>query len=288
MTTETIYDAGSQPPSDAPVSDSRPPRRNGWVALLVTLLGSVLVIGLVVQSVFVGISSSGATDHATYHGAVDGVTALDLDTSAADVTVRFDAVEEATLDVWATGWRRDVEWTLQNDNGVLRVSDDRRSWFWPTFGSSRTRAELVLPQELEGALAATLQVGAGSLEIEGDLGAVQIDISAGSLTFTGASTSLSAQVSAGEAMVTTSGAETIDVDVSAGRFVGTFTGPQPTTTSIGVSAGDAIVELPDGEYATTGDVSAGDRTIDVRTDPSSPNTLHVQVSAGSATVSYAD
>lgn len=279
----------SYSPTDAPPPAGPPPARStGWVALLVTLAGTVAILGLVLQSVLVGISGYGKVGHATYMAAVDGVTALDVETSDADMTVRFGDVQEATLEVSSSGWRRNVEWVLENDNGVLRVTDDRGPWFWPDFGSSRTIAELVLPRELEGVVSADLDLSAGSLNIEGDLDAVGIDISAGSLTFVGASSSLSASVSAGEVDVTTSEVATIDVDVSAGRFIGTFTGAQPTSTTISVSAGDAIVDLPDGEYALAGEVSAGDRTIDVRTNPSSPHTLTVDVSAGDATVRYAD
>lgn len=279
----------SYTPTDAPPPASPPPARStGWVTLLVTLAGTVAILGLVVQSVLVGISGYGKVGHATYMAAVDGVTALDVETSAADVTVRFGDVEEATLEVSSTGWRRNVEWVLENDNGVLRVADDRRPWIWPSFGSSRTTADLVLPRELEGVVSADVDLSAGSVRIDGDLDAVSIDISAGSLTFVGASSSLTASVSAGEVDVTTSDAATIDVDVSAGRFVGTFTGAQPTSTTISVSAGDAIVGLPDGTYALGGEVSAGDRTVDVRTDPTSPHTLTVDVSAGDASVSYAD
>ncbi|WP_156251873.1 hypothetical protein [Pseudactinotalea terrae] len=276
-------------PNDAPVGP-RQPRRHSWVAILVALIGGVVIIGMVVQAIAVGVNAGSGRHSATYTAAVDGVTHLDITVEAGDLTLTFADVEEASLDVVASGRRSNADWVLENDGNRLVVREDNDWWrFWPDFGTtSRTTATLVLPDELEGAVSADLEVSAGGMDVIGDLTDVVIDVSAGSLTFDGASTSVSSQVSAGEANVTTEGAETIDVQVSAGRFTGTFTGPQPDSTYVDVSAGDAIVNLPDGAYAESGEVSAGDRTIEVRTDPASPHTLDVHVSAGDATVGYSD
>lgn len=255
--------------SDAPI-DAPPPRHNGaWVAVLVTLVGGIVIVSIVVQAALTGLTSGGGARSATFTAPVEGVTAIDVEVAASDLVLTFDDVDEATLDVQARGWRADVEWLLEVDNGVLRVSDDRSSWFWPGFGSSRTSAQLVLPQELEGDLSADIGVSAADVVIEGDFGDAVIRVSAGSLEMTGAVSSL-------------------DLEVSAGDATATITGTPPSSTTVDVSAGSALLELPDGTYAVTGEASAGSRTIDVRTDPSSSNTLHVDVSAGDATVVYGD
>lgn len=288
MTTETFTPHDGPPPRDAPVpSDPRPPGRStGWVALLVTLVGAVVVLGLVLQSVVVGIGSSGRSDQASYTSDVDGVTSLDVDISSAELSIRFDAVDEASLEVRSTGWRRNLTWLLENEGGVLRVADERDLWFWPSFGGARTTAELVLPAALEGEIDADLDLSAGSLRLEGDLQAVGIEVSAGNLTFTGASTALAVDVNAGEATVETEGPESVTVDLSAGRFTGTVTGAPPRTTTVEVSAGSVRLELPDGEYSLGGQVAAGDRTIDVRTNPTADHALTVDVRAGDAWVGY--
>lgn len=278
MTTDALIE-------DAPITPP-PPRRNGWVMLLVTLTGVVVIGALVLQAVGFGLTSGADTRHATYSADVDGVADLDVRVSSGDLTVSFAQVEEATLEVTATGWRSDIDWTFEVDGDRLVVREDGNRWFWPDFGSARSEATLVLPSELEGAVSAALDVSSGQMSVDGDLADVVIDVSAGRLTFVGASTSLEAKVSAGDATVVTSDPDTIAVRVSAGSFEGTVTGAAPRSTTVDVSAGDAVLDLPDAAYAVSGGVSAGDRTIDVRTDPSSEHSLHVQVSAGDATIGY--
>ena len=278
MSTDTLTTEDAPTPTD--------PHRHRWVSVLVTTLGALLVAGLVIQALGFGLSGGGGTRDDSYSAAVDGVTEVDIDVSVGDLTVTFAPVSEATLDVRTTGWRTARGWTFEVDGDRLVVRDDDRSWFWPSFGRARTVGELVLPSSLEGEVSAHLNVSAGEIRFDGDVTDATIDVSAGSLTFVGASTSLTATVSAGDATVVTSDPSTISVDVSAGRFTGTVTGEAPTSTRVQVSAGDAVLDLPDAAYLLSGTVSAGDRTIDVRTDPASEHTLHVDVSAGDATIGY--
>ncbi|WP_420112389.1 hypothetical protein [Pseudactinotalea sp.] len=270
---------------DAPITPP-PPRRNGWVMTLVTLTGVVVIGALVLQAVGFGIRSSADTRHATYAADVEDVTELDARISSGHLAISFADVEEATLEVTSSGWRSDVDWRFEVDGNRLVVREQGNRWIWPDFGGSRSEAELVLPRDLEGAVSAVLDVSAGGMEVDGDLADVAIDVSAGSLVLVGASTSLEAKVSAGDATVITSDPRTISVRVSAGSFHGTVTGAPPESTDVHVSAGDADLDLPDAAYAVSGGVSAGDRTIDVRTDPASEHSLHVQVSAGDATIGY--
>lgn len=285
---------GPTPPVENRPDDAVPPtdgpRRNAWVAVLVTLVGGLVVLGLIAQAVVTTASASGGSEEASYTAAVDGVTELDLEVAASSLTVSFANVPEATLDVTARGWGARTDWVLEVEEGVLRVADERDGvlGFWPSFGMREVEATLVLPDRLEGQIDADIDLSAGDIDLTGDVGALDLDVSAGSLTFTGASESLVAEISAGSATVVTDGPATVDVDVSAGRFIGTVTGTAPTSTTIDVSAGGVQLLLPEAEYALAGEVSAGDRTVDVRTDPTSPNLLRVDVSAGDATVGYSD
>lgn len=278
MTTDTLVE-------DAPITPP-PPRRQSWVMVLVTLTGAVVIGALVLQALGFGLTSGADTRHASYAADVETVTEVDARIASSHLAISFAAVDQATLEVTATGWRSDIDWTFEVDGNRLVVREQNNRWFWPDFGSARSEAELVLPQELEGLVSARLDVTAGDIAVDGDLADVTIDVSAGSLTFIGASTSLEAKVSAGDATVVTSDSRTISVRVSAGSFHGTVTGAPPEHTDVTVSAGDADLDLPDVAYAVSGGVSAGDRTIDVRTDPSSDHALHVQVSAGDATIGY--
>jgi hypothetical protein len=272
---------------DQPVPEPPAPRRGGGIALLVSVLGAIIILTIVGRGVATAVAS-GAPDRSSYTSAVDGVTAIDIDVSDAFLTARFADVDEARLDIEATGWGASTDWTFEVDGGVLRVGADDWSRWWPTFGMGRTEAELVLPRSLEGRIEADLSVSAGDLNVVGDLTEVHVTVSAGSLMFDGGSTGLDVDVSAGDANIDTQGPDTVQLHVSAGSITAVIGGEAPASTTVGVSAGDASLWLPDADYAVTGDVSAGDRTIDVRTDPASPHGLHVEVSAGSATVVYAD
>lgn len=299
--TDAIVDAPFTADDDGPTPpvENRPddvgtpaggPRRGAWVAALVVVVGAVVVLGMIVQSVVTTAGSSSGDEQASFTAGVDGVTELDLEIAASSLTVSFADVQEATLDVTARGWNASADWVLEVEDGVLRVADERDGTFqfWPSFGSRQVEATLVLPDQLEGQVDAVVDLSAGDVDLTGDVGELDLEVSAGSLTFTGASESLAAQISAGSATVVTEDPRTIDVDVSAGRFTGTVTGEAPTSTTIDVSAGTVQLLLPEAAYALSGEVSAGDRTIDVRTDPSSPHLLQVDVSAGDATVGYSD
>lgn len=272
---------------DQPVPQPPAPRRGGGIALIVSVIGAIIILTIVGRGVATAVAS-GAPDRSSYTSAVDGVTAIDIEVSDSFLTARFADVDEARLDIEATGWGVSTDWTFEVDGGVLRVAADDWGRWWPTFGMGRTEAELVLPRSLEGRIDADLSVSAGDLHVVGDLTDMHVTVSAGSLMFDGASTGLDVDVSAGDASIDTQGPETVAMHVSAGSITAVIGGQAPASTTVGVSAGDASLWLPDADYAVTGDVSAGDRTIDVRTDPASPHALHVEVSAGSATVVYSD
>lgn len=281
MTTD-MMPTDADTPADAP-----PPRRNSWVAVLVTVIGGLLIVALVVQAIIVGLTAGSGADRASYTADVADVTMVEIDISEALLATTFADVDEARLDVEATGWGASTDWTFEVDEGVLRVADDRWRAWWPDFaGIGRTEATLVLPSSLEGLIDADLHVSAGDLDVIGDLADVRIGVDAGSIAFDGASSDLDVDVSAGDAVIETAGPDTVSVQVSAGSVTAEIAGDAPTTTTVEVSAGDATLWLPDAAYAVTGEVSAGDRTIVVRTDPASPHALHVDVSAGSATIDY--
>lgn len=274
-----------------PAPPAAPPRRTGgWVATVVTLIGVALILMLVAGAVLraVWIPRWDEQSHAVD---VQGVTAVDIGISAAELTVEFDpAATQATLHVSAGNSGRDREWDLSVRNNVLRLSDSRGPWFLPSWGwnSDRVRGHLTLPASLEGTIDADLELNAGSMTVLGDLANVDIKVSAGSFTFDGDSTALDVEVNAGEANVTTSGPETVDVQVSAGQVRATVTGAAPTSTTVEVNAGRADLWLPEGDYNVRGSASVGERVINVRTDPASSNRLDVDVNAGRAEVGYSN
>lgn len=273
------------PPVQGPVATApTSPQRS--LARTMTIIGcTVASVAIIGGSILSATSSGKPSLHATAD--VAGISALALDAAAAQVDVRFSPeVTEAELDVTPRGGRGVGDWELTNRNGTLRV-DDSAPWFRRLGLLTFDRGDdvtLVLPQSLSGKLDADIEVGAGEVTVRGDFADADFEVSAGRLSFTGAARELDATVSAGRAELQVSDVRTIDAEISAGALVLDVTGTTPRQTTIDVSAGSATVTLPEDVYAVSGGSSAGSRTIDIHQDPTSSNTVDVQVSAGSASV----
>ena len=267
------------------------PRRSA-VSTTVTVIGVVMILLLVASAALQTIRMP-RWDELTSSVDVTGVTALDLEISAGELNVEFDdAATEATLYISDSGSGPMRSWDLTVRNGVLRLTDTSGVWFLPSWGwgsgKEPPRLQLNLPSSLEGAVDADLELNGGIMTFTGDLKNTDITVSAGEFRFDGASTDFALEVNAGVATATTSGPNTVDVEVSAGRATTTVTGTAPSRTEVEVNAGRADVYLPEAEYAVGAESNAGQRQINVRTSPSSPNQLFVEVNAGHAEVSYSN
>ncbi|MCH1883407.1 DUF4097 family beta strand repeat-containing protein [Agrococcus sp. ARC_14] len=264
-----------------PTATNRPGR---WISILVIVLGAIGIVYGVGSGVVRGFSSHAATSNG-YTADAAGVEELRIDSSAAAFEIRFDDVDQARLDVTSDGGPTQ-EWRLSREGSTLEVDTDWR-WHWFGFGVilgdrvGEERAVLTLPAALERQeLGLDVQVASGSFETAGDWGTTAIDLSAGDVDLTGTAESLSIEVAAGEARIDVATTGAVDLDVSAGRVVGALTGEQPASIDARVSAGSIELTIPDGEYAVTEQVSAGDSEVRVVDDPSAASTIDVEVSAG--------
>lgn len=259
------------------------------VAIVTAVIGGIALAGAGTTAAFGAVNA--VVDRADRSATVDasGVTDLDADVSAGDVTIRFGDVDEAELHV--TGGDRD--WKLERDGDTLRLHNPDRWWGWggdwSWFGdwNSDASVELVLPQDLSG-LDAALDLSAGRLDVEGDFGELDVDVSAGALRLTGSADSVSADMSAGNADVEIADADTASFEVSAGEFIATLTGSAPSEVKVGVNAGSLELTLPDVEYDVTQDVSAGSLDNGLKTSSSARNAVVVDLSAGSVELRAAD
>ncbi|EED6225735.1 DUF4097 domain-containing protein, partial [Salmonella enterica subsp. enterica serovar Haifa] len=213
-----------------------------------------------------------------------GVDALDLDADASSVRIEFGDVDEAELAV-TNG--RGQGWTFERDGDELTVRSPRGPfgwWFGNWFGEDE-RAVLTLPEELrDSALDADLTLDAGSLDVTGEFGALDIQVNAGALDVEGAATALDVQMNAGRADIVLDGVGQADLGISAGDLTVELTGDAPDTTTIDVSAGSLDLTLPDVQYRITQDVSAGSLDATVEQASSATRTIDVSLSAGSATI----
>lgn len=280
MTIPNPTAAQPQPPSTG--------RAGRWISIVVIVLGAIGIVFAIGGGVARGLAAHAATS-GTYTAVADGVEQLQIDSAAAAFEIRFDDVDEATLQVVTNGGPVQ-QWNLQRSGDALIVDTDRRwGWFglggmWGERGGEEV-AVLTLPAALERAgLDLETEVSAGSLTAAGEWGAASVDLSAGSAELSGTAASLTVHVSAGEARIDVATAGEVQLDVSAGRIVGSLNDEQPSSIDATVSAGAIELTIPDGAYAVTRSVSAGDADVRVVDDPSAASTIDVEVSAGSATL----
>lgn len=272
------------PPSDQSSGPSTPPtpsspRRNGAakpVAIVTIAVGAVLLLGAAasaVASTVVG-SSTGAQ---TLTADADGLTALRIDASEGAVSVVFDDVDEAVLDV---SGRLAGPWTLKREGDILKVDSPQGVLQW-TWGDG-ARATLTLPTELETAgLDADLSLSSGSLTTDAQFGDVTIEVGAGTLRLDGSAESLELELDAGRADIDLADVANASIDISAGTVVASLTGDAPRSVDIDVSAGSLDLTLPDESYDVREDVSAGSVDNRLQTSSQSPRAVEVAVSAGS-------
>jgi hypothetical protein len=266
----------SPPP---PPAGRRTPR---IIAIATVALGGALLVGAVTTGVARTVSASAAVSD-TQSVAVDGVTSLDVDASASDLTILFADVDEATLEIHQgrAGWR------IERDGDELQVESPDSGWFGFGFGfwgDDDGRATLTLPESLEGT-DASLALSAGSLRASGSFADLELDISAGDLTVEGDARTLSVEVGAGSADLRVADVQTADLDLSAGDITAELTGDVPREVGIDVGAGSLDLILPRGDYDVRSEVSAGD--LDNRLERRSGGAtgiIDVRISAGDVTL----
>lgn len=260
-------------------------RPGRWISILAVVVGSIGLVFAIGGGVVRGVAAHSPTSQ-SWSASADGIEALRIDSTAAGFEVRFDDIDEATLDASTDGGPVQ-QWQLAREGATLRVATENR-WGWWGFGrwfgdrGGEERVVLTLPAELErAALDLDVEVSAGSFDADAEWGTALVDLSAGSVSLAGDAASLGLSVSAGEARLDLASSGDVTLDVSAGRVIGSLTGEQPASITADVSAGSVELGIPDGAYAVTQDVSAGDATIDVDDDRDATSTIDVQVSAGS-------
>lgn len=260
---------------------SAPSRGSSRVISTLTIaLGAAVLVGAVWGGAVPTVASALTRPDDSQIVNVDGVTEIDVDVSATDFTIEFGDVDTATLSVEGASGR----WTLERDVDTLIVESPRLRWFWFGFGSRSGTAVLTLPTDLAG-VDADISTSAGSITVDGEFGELDLEMSAGDLTATGSADSLSSDVSAGRADIDLEGVREAELSQSAGETFARLTGTAPREVSISVSAGSLDLTVPDEEYDVTTDTSAGSVDNGLSTSSSAERSIHVDLSAGSVTLS---
>ncbi|WP_293694745.1 DUF4097 family beta strand repeat-containing protein [uncultured Agrococcus sp.] len=266
-----------------PSADTRQERSTAakTVAITTAVIGAFTLVG-------VGGSAAVATAGSVWSVAdggdsaqsldTSGITELDVNASATQLTVEFGNVSEATLEAHGTNWQFDR-------NGETLVVDQRRGpfggWCFIFCNAGSDSAVLTLPDTLNGSLDAEAEVGAGALRIDGAFRSLDVRVGAGEAIAFGEAETLNVTVETGRADVSLRDVETADISVSVGTADVALTGSTPALVDVDVSVGDATVTLPDALYSLSRDASVGSIDSTLRTDPSSPHVVDAEVSVGS-------
>lgn len=269
----------SAPPVAASGTTGASPRRSAprVIALLSAIAGGALILGTAGSAVASTVAG-GNVDTSDLTAAVAGVSSIEVRSSAADLDVSYADVATATLTV--TGPRGADDWELSRDGDRLIVSSDRGWWGGWQFWEGGSRATLVLPDELSGS-DADVEVGAGSVRVDGDFASLAVRVDAGSLDVTGTVRDLSVAVAAGRATLAVADVREASIDVDAGRATGRLTGTTPRLVEIDASAGGVDLALPDDTYAISATQDAGSFSHSLDEDSTSENRIDVRVEAGS-------
>lgn len=250
----------------------------GALTVVLAVFGGVVLLGTGAAAAVAGVNGIG-TRSGSLQADTQGVTSLDLNVDAAEVTVEFrTGAEEAQLQIDGGSSNG---WSLSRDGDELKVRGPQNGfdWFRPGWLRGDERATLVLPDRLSG-IDADFTLQAGSLSVDGDFGELDVNLNAGSLNLNGTARDLDAELNAGRADIDLGDVRTADLTVNAGRIVATLD-TVPSEVAIEVSAGALDLTLPDEQYDLRQDVSAGSLDSRLQQSPSSENRITASVSAGS-------
>lgn len=276
----TLTPPPATPDEAAPSSTATPPRHPAGKAVAITaiVIGAVILGGTVVSGAANAVTSSLPTSSHTLTASTAGVTEVDVDANAALFELRFDDVDEATLQV--TSGRS--AWRMERDGDELKISAPD-GFFGIGWIGQQPRVLLTLPQSLEG-VDASLTLSAGELRATGTFGDLDTHLSAGSLIVSGEARTIDSSMSAGSSDIRLSGVTEAEFELSAGDLTAELTGSAPRSIDIGVSAGSADITVPRGNYDVRSNVEAGgvDNRLSAGSGPRIP--VEVRVSAGDVTL----
>jgi hypothetical protein len=272
------------PNADAPNGPGRPGGATAIVVVTAIVGGLALLSagGTAAVAATHDLRSNLAVDE-TYSVDVEGIDSLQLDADAASVHVEFGDVDEATLAVTNSG----PAWTFEREGDQLTVRSPESRWGWwfgNWFGDEQI-VTLTLPEDLRDArIDGDLTLDAGSLDVDGDFGSLDADVSAGELHIAGSATALDVDMSAGRADILLDSVERAGLTVSAGDLRVELTGSAPSETTIDVSAGSLDLTVPDVEYAIMQNIDAGSLDATIDQSSSARRTIDVSLSAGGVTI----
>lgn len=269
---------------DQTIPAPAPRQRNTLRTVLLVIGTIVLAIILIGTAVRVAYSLNREDTSGTFTIG-DSFDAVELRTSAADVTVEYTDVDEPELrfDQGGTNLRLDYDVS----GGLLNVRVDNGGWGWWGWGfdgwgwNHDAKLKLSLPQAMEGdSLGLDIESTAGNLGVFGDYGDVVVESTAGDLRMSGATDNLQVTTTAGDLRLNDIAVDgTFTSESTAGD--GTFAfRTLPDSIEVSSTAGNVRVSLPSGSYRVETDTTAGEVVQNVSNDQDSDRVYRFETTAG--------
>lgn len=273
MSTPTMNPLPPAPP--APRGSAKP------LNIILAVLGVIALMTMLISTTRQAIATLN-TSHVVQSVDAKGVTSLDVAATTGTFTLEFAPTDQAVLDVRSSNGK---DWSLERNGQSLEVRPPA-DWFnFCFFGCTKddNQITLTLPQELnDGSVDAKFNLGAGQFNADGNFNDLKIDVSAGLLLLNGSAAHLDVNLGAGRADMNLSDVKQAKLDVSAGRLDAKLSGTAPEQIDGRVSAGLLQLTVPDTTYKVASSSSAGSIDNGLQTSSSSPRTISITTSAGSA------
>lgn len=251
-----------------------------------TLRTVLLVIGSIVIVIVLSITAmrvAAAVTRQDSSGAVpvsDEFDAVELRTSASDVTIDYRDVDETTLE-FRQGDSTDVSFEHGVTGNVLRIVIEHRGWWGWDFGGEGSALEVTLPQSLQSTpISVDLTSAAGDVVVDGRFDAMSVESTAGDVRLSGGATELTLTTTAGDARV--------EDFALRGDLVGESTADDvfydfssiPDGVHIESTAGNVSFTVPEGDYRIETTTTAGEIDSRVSSDVDSDRVFEFRTTAG--------
>lgn len=288
MTNPTQHTSQTPHTPQAPHMQPAQPRSGSARPIMITtaVVGGLVLFTAGASAAFgVGGPAGSTSGELSSSASVDGITGLDLDLRAGNVTLEYAPVSEAQLEVTGPGSER---WGMRRDHNTLVVESPRISSGFCFLGicpegrrNGMTTVTLTLPKDFQRtALDVDVELAAGDFRADGTFGELSLELGAGEATVSGTARTLDVSVHAGDYNIDLSDVARAGFETAAGSGTAQLTGKAPAEIEIEISAGSLDLTVPDVEYRLDTSVAAGDIETQIRTSQTSPNRIEASVAAG--------
>jgi len=240
----------------------------------------VIVLALVAIRVSMQLTRSDASETVNVAEQFD---AIEISSSASDVTVEYADVDDAVIEFDQGDTVREIRFEHGVRSGVLEIELSDRTWIpwiWG-FGGEGSELTVTLPEALESTpVEISVDSTAGNITVDGAFADIDVETTAGNLELAGSATALTLETTAGNVDVVDFELEgDLSSQSTAGNTTFEFT-TVPSSVRVSSTAGNIEFIAPDGSYRIETDVTAGTVDSELSSDAASDRIFRFETTAG--------